>query len=283
MGGTTGSADRLLSLLREVDVGQATDPRLDRGLDFVSPVEDRSLFRFAERSEYDRLLLRRLFDDLPRDVSSTSGMLRNQAHSDYVAMARRRAFFERRDAGWQQMLPYQAGQRMLGLVRGDLHTADVLSELLHAVNRGEGLGDPERLGTGLALQVRDVEGGTIRSYRVYPRDRFTLAVDDTAARARFVEHMPSGLVLRYHGNGGNDAELVINLDVFEMLHRLNEGYRPSVEEEQGYYLSLAVFKNLLGSAPYQEVLLTTTGQDFYRIQRQQDGRLVMERAGTGAT
>ena len=40
-----------------------------------------------------------------------------------------------------------------------------------------------------------------------------------------------------------------------MLQRLNEGYRPSVEEEQGYYLSLAVFKNLLGSAPYQEVLL----------------------------
>jgi hypothetical protein len=43
-----------------------------------------------------------------------------------------------------------------------------------------------------------------------------------------------------------------------------------------------VFKNLLGSAPYQEVLLTTTGQDFFRILRQQDGRLVMERAGTGA-
>ena len=44
-----------------------------------------------------------------------------------------------------------------------------------------------------------------------------------------------------------------------MLERLNEGYRPSVEEEQGYYLSLAVFKNLLGSAPYQEVLLTYVG------------------------
>ena len=42
-----------------------------------------------------------------------------------------------------------------------------------------------------------------------------------------------------------------------MLQRLNDGYRPSVEEEQGYYLSLAVFKNVLGSAPYQEVLLST--------------------------
>jgi len=89
--------------------------------------------------------------------------------------------------------------------------------------------------------------------------------------------MPSGLALRYRADGGNDAELAIDLDVFEMLQRLNEGYRPTVEEEQGYYLSLAVFKNTLGSAPYQEVLLTTTGHDFFRIQRHDDGRLEMTR------
>ena len=60
-----------------------------------------------------------------------------------------------------------------------------------------------------------------------------------------------------------------------MLERLNEGYWPSVEEEQGYYLSLTVFKNLLGSEPYREVLLTRTGHDFYRIERHDDGRLAM--------
>jgi hypothetical protein len=60
-----------------------------------------------------------------------------------------------------------------------------------------------------------------------------------------------------------------------MLDRLNHGYRPSLEEEQCYNLSLAVFKNVLGSAPYQEVLLTTTGHDFYRIERHDDGRLEM--------
>ena len=86
--------------------------------------------------------------------------------------------------------------------------------------------------------------------------------------------MPDALVLSFD-NPGNPAELVINLDVFEMLERLNHGYRPSLEEEQGYYLSLAVFKNVLGSAPYQEVLLTTTGHDFYRVERHDDGRLEM--------
>ena len=121
----------------------------------------------------------------------------------------------------------------------------------------------------------EVERGSVKSYRLFPAERFSISVIDAASRARFVEHMPSGLVLRYRGMAGAEAELPVGLDVFEMLQRLNEGYRPSVEEEQGYYLSLAVFKNPLGSAPYQEVLLTMTGHDFYRVARHADGRLEM--------
>ena len=280
MGGTGPNADRLLSLLREVDVGLASDPKLDRALDFVSPSADHSLFRFGERGAYHREVLRRLFEDLPREFSGKLSAHRTSTHQAYVAMARRRAFFERRDANWKKMLPYQTGEDMLALVRGERTPAVVLPELLHAINRGEGLSDPERLGGSLALQVREVAGGTIRSYRLYPRQRFNLEVRGGASRARFVEHMPDSMVLRYRADSGNDAELSINLDVFEMLQRLNEGYRPSIEEEQGYYLSLAVFKNVLGSAPYQEVLLTTTGHDFFKIQKHGDGRLEMDRVST---
>ena len=276
MGGAGHNADRLLSLLREVDVGLASDPKLDRTLDFVSPSADRSLFGFAERGSYDREVLKRLFEGLPLEFSGKLSPHRTSTHQAYVAMARRRTFFERRDGAWKSMLPYQTGEAMLTLVRGERQPALVLPNLLHAINRGEGLSDPERLGGSLALQVREVAGGTIRSYRLYPKDRFSLEVRDDAVRSRFVEHMPDSLVLRYRADHGNDAELAINLDVFEMLQRLNEGYRPSIEEEQGYYLSLAVFKNVLGSAPYQEVLLTTSGHDFFRVQRHTDGRLDMD-------
>ena len=67
-----------------------------------------------------------------------------------------------------------------------------------------------------------------------------------------------------------------------MLARLNDGYRPSLEELQGYYLSLAVFKNVLASAPYQEVLLTRTGHDFYRVRREVAGTLFLEFVEGGA-
>jgi serine/threonine protein kinase len=274
MGAESGTVDRLLTLLQDVDVGAASDPSLDRGLDFVSPAQDRSGFGFADRGRYDHDVLLALYENLPRDVSGKPTLHRAETHRRYVAMARRRAFFERRDGGWKEMLPYRSADGMLKMVRRETMPDLVLPEILQAINRGEGLLDPMLLGGDLALQVRQVERGTIRSYRLYDASRFQLVVRDAANRARFVEHMPDALVLRFDDRG-SEVELVINLDIFEMLERLIHGYRPSLEEEQGYYLSLAVFKNVLGSAPYQEVLLTTTGHDFYRIERHEDGRLEM--------
>jgi serine/threonine protein kinase len=278
MGGGTRTADRLLKLLAEVDIGLAEEPRFDRGLDFLSP-DDRGLFRFEQRSGFDREVMRSLFESLPRDFSGTPSVQRNAAHRDYIAMARRRSFFERRDNGWRTMLPYRTADRLVSIVRSREAPDALRMTLLNAINRGEGLLRPERLAGSLALQVRQVEGGTVRSYRLFPLERFTLRVKDEAERARFVEHLPTGLVLRFALEAANaePAELFINLDMFEMLERLNEGYRPSVEEMQGYYLSLAVFKNALNAAPYREIMLTTSGHDFYRLERQPDGKLQMAR------
>lgn len=276
MGGGQPTSDRLLTLLSDLDVGKQEDPRFDRGLDFVQP-DDRALFRFERRGQFDFEVLKRLFGELPRGVSDSTVRQRARKHRDYVAMARRKHFFERRDASWEKMLPYRSAKRMVEIVRGDASIDSLTSEILHAINRGEGLQRPERLGASLALQLRQVEHGTVRSYRLFPVEGFGLQVQDFAAKARFVEHLPTGLLLRFQGQGVGaiSSELIINLDVFEMLVRLNEGYRPSVEEMQGFYLCLGVFKNSLNAQPYREILLTTTGHDFYRLARHEDGKVEM--------
>lgn len=93
MGGDGPNADRLLALLRDVDVADCDDPRLDRSLDFTSPDDDQNLFHFERRGSYDREVLRRLFTDLPRGVAGVAPEHRSEAHRWFLGMARRRFFF----------------------------------------------------------------------------------------------------------------------------------------------------------------------------------------------
>lgn len=281
--GGEGSADRLLSLLNEIDVGEATNPDIDRALDYLPPsAREMARFTFAQRGDRDSQLLDAMHRELPRDSAVSSAARRMADHRDYVAMLRRRQFFERRDEGWKEMLPYRKANEFWRLVTGQSEPGIYLDDLLTAVNRGEGLSDPKRLGNMLALRVRVVDRGTIRSYRLFPGDRFQFVLPATGSN-EFVEHIPQALRLVYSAPSGHEAELLVGLDIYEMLARLNDGYRLSLEDLQGYYLSLAVFKNVLASAPYQEVLLTRTGHDFYRIRRESAGTLHLEALEGGAS
>ncbi len=187
---------------------------------------------------------------------------------------RRRHFFERRYTGWKEMLPYGSIDPFLDATRQPgAKNADEVTAILRAINRGEGLSDPARLGNQLALRVRQVDKGTIRSYRLFDGDHFTLRTEQETAAHPFLECLSQALVLLYDSGDGHKASLRINLDIYEMLMRLNNGYRPSIEEQEGFYLSLAVFKNVLSAAPYQEVLLTESGFEFFQIRRDDKGIL----------
>lgn len=266
----TPQDDRLLRLLREVEVGQTSYPRLDRAFDFHPPEPAPELMDFAPRSTYDRELLGAAYHALPADIISHGNGLRFQSHREYVSMLRRRHFFEARDDSWRNLIPYGSASRMLSILSQRPDPKTEALKIIRAVNRGEGIFDERRLKGKLALQVRHVEAATVRSYRV-----FEAVPQEPEQASPYLEHSPAALLLRYSDDTDLQAELVINLDVFEMLERLNQGYRPTVDELQGYYLTLAVFKNILGSAPYQEVLLTPSGHEFYSVSRHPGGHLVM--------
>jgi serine/threonine protein kinase len=275
LGGAGGSNDRLVSLLREIDVAEVSNPALDRELGFLNPdTKVMSRFAFTGRFGYDDQLLEGLFRDLTRDYSTKNRARLIERHRNYVSHMRRRHYFERRDIGWKEMQPYASIDRFLEAIeQPGTKSSHEVTAVLRAINRGEGLSDPARLGNHLALRVRHVDRGTIRSYRLFSGEDFVLRTEQAAAAHPFLECLSQALVLIFDSGDGHKANLRINLDIYEMLMRLNNGYRPSVEEQQGFYLSLAVFKNVLSAAPYQEVLLTENGFEFFQIRRDDKGIL----------
>ncbi|CDR06538.1 methylation-associated defense system protein kinase MAD6 [Streptomyces iranensis] len=275
--GTPRERDRLLSLLREADVASGPQPQLDRRLDYAGLLDDRALVTVDGRSARDRTLLGQQFQQLGRSVAARAP--RAAAHRRYVDAARRLLYFEIHDedrAG--QMLPFPSVLRFMELLSTRTSLTKERDGILRALNRGEGLVVPERIGDALALKVRDVSGGTIRSFRRFPATGFRLEPGE-APDAAYIESGRTSLRLSYRdpvGSQGGTAELDIRLDLFELLQRFERGYRPSVADLQGQQLALAVFKNRLAAVPYQEVLLTTDGHDLRRIHRTEDSVLHME-------
>ncbi len=282
MGGSKGSRDRFITLLREIDVGEVNNANLDRQIAFLEPdAKQMGQLSFDRRYQYANDLLTKEFNDLNQDLEHKCDRQRFKQHRNYVATLRRRYYFECRGEEWQQMLPYhrETKDNFLELIKSKIkNPTEEITNLVLAINRGEGLRNPELLRGNLALRVRQVLKGTIRSYRLFDKSRLSLNLPPVDPKSdRFIEYLPQTLVLIYDAPTGYQAKLTINLDIFEMLNRLNRGYRPSVEEKQGFYRSLSVFKNMLASAPYQEVLLTETGQDFYQVKRHPDGKLAINK------
>ncbi|WP_098023495.1 protein kinase [Streptomyces sp. st115] len=275
--GGENEQDRLLAQLRELDVATVADPQLDRKLDYTGPDGGHSLISVDQRGSHDAELLAERFGALPRTPSADQAEA--VMHRSYLAAARRRFFFESLDGErWKSLLSYRAGGRFLDLLAGSEPVQAELGRIIEAVNRGEGL--PGALYDGeraLALQVRSVPGGTVRSHRLFPADRFTIEVGKPAA-SDYVETSPREIVVRYRGrtpdgSAEHRAELVVRLDLYELLDRLHAGHQPGVEDRQGQNLALAVFKNALSATSYQEVLLTAPGSAPHRITRLPDGTL----------
>lgn len=271
--GNEESADRLLHLMRELDVAAVSDPTLDRRLAALGPAVDHGMMTIDQRGGYDLRLLTAAFEQAQRAEGTSLGDAGPAVA--YLASARRRFYFECIDDDRaRSALPFRSAERFLGWLARPAELEARVPDLVAAINKGEGLSDQALADGGLALAIRDVPGGTIRSYRLFPRESLSLAVAGMPA-SRYVECEPDGLDLLAHGPGGQVAGLRIRLDLFELLEHQREGYLPSIADLQGRYLELLIFKNELSAAPYQEIVLTTGSGKAHRIHRERDGRLVM--------
>ncbi len=91
-----------------------------------------------------------------------------------------------------------------------------------------------------------------------------------------MEYIPSFTILNY--DPGENVRMEISLDLYEMLHRIRNGYTPSLNELRGSFINLLIFKRQLASTRYDEVLLTEDEQTYYRIYKSRDNKIFLREA-----
>jgi hypothetical protein len=279
--------DRLVALLRQIDVAEVANPGDDRAL-YFDGVAGCERLTFVTRTDLPKRLLTIIRADLSdgwEGVQSASGVRKRQA---YAGMLRRLAYFERRDDRWQEMLPYRHLAGFREILRDGHAEQQTRILLAQGLSTLEGAHSLELKRTHIFLRAGREQKVRVKSFRLFPIEEFsTLRPRARATSRRYLEYLPDRFQLVHtppdgnHIKGVQPAELIVTLDVWELLARVSEGYLPSFYDLGGHYLNLVIFKNALTHLHYRRALLTRDDRTFFEVRQERHGRVSLRRYESG--
>jgi serine/threonine protein kinase len=261
--------DRLVGLLRQCDVGLVNEPMLDRRLDH-DPDSAVPWMSFDRRSTYAWEVMRAYHRNVPQSQETTSLAELLEARRALIQRLRRWAYFERRDDGWQNMLPYRSWQLLSDVIYSptlaerEAASLRLRDRVIEAVSLSEGLRSTQLRKDFLALRVSRVKNPSIRSYRLFPASAFRVQLLEAKSVGEFLEFAADSVDLVADESVGH-ARLRISLDLLEMLELIRSGYRPSPADLQGLFVNLLIFRNALLNLPFDRVMVTPDDENLYEV------------------
>ena len=126
----------------------------------------------------------------------------------------------------------------------------------------------------LLLSCSRINDPLSKSYRLFDINDFELTVNHTPHLTEYLEHESDSFTFRHRDE--KHIKLTVSLDLYEMLHYIGKGFSPSLNDLQGRFIELQVFKNLLESKTYSQILVTKNNKKFYSISLAEDNTLNVE-------
>lgn len=266
-----GNNDRLVRLIRDIDVAQTPVPQEDRDL-YFDQHHSSGFIDFQEREvdliEYFNKNKLRL---PPFEQDEKMRRRIKQFHNSFT----RHQYFEGK-VEYKRRLPYHAVSKFYDLVQDpdDRKKCEhTLKNVAKAIAVNEGCEHPKLYNKYIVLSSSHVQDPYSLSFRLFPLEDFELRVNNAKALASYLEYEPDSLIL-YHKHQ-NHIQLQISLDLFEMLHFIEQGFTPSLNDLKGRFVELEIFKNLLENLHYNEVVVTRDNMEFFKIIKTNDHRLVL--------
>ena len=258
------SQDRLIVLLRKMDVALVPIPNIDRTL-HVSDLEAKFFNPFADRkqsllSEFDKRKKVLRDSDNPNDEKSLLTVHRilirhHFFEGNFEIFKSKHSFFSR--------MPYKFLRKFWELMQGDPKIeADTREALPQAFAHSAGCLDSPVIKNYLLLPASHEDDPYGKTYRRFPLDDFELLIERPEHLVTYVEYENSNAIFRHKGEKNHFIMLNITLDLFDMLFYIKEGFSPSRNDLQGHFLEMQVFKTRLENMSYHEVLITRNNKEF---------------------
>lgn len=259
------SQDRLITLMRETDVALVSIPNIDRTL-YSSHLEDKYYNPFADRKQ----CLLTNFDKRKTEAREQgSGKELRTIHKIFI----RHHFYEgnfeifKSKHTFFNRLPYKFLRKFELLMQGDLQVEKETREALpQAFTRSAGCLDSPVIKNYLLLPAAHENDPYGKTYRRFSLSDFELFIEKPEHLITYIEYENSNAVFRHKSVNGHFMTLNITLDLFDMLFYIKEGFSPSLNDLQGHFLEMQVFKTRLENMSYKELLITRNNKNFYLAQ-----------------
>lgn len=274
---TNESSDRLVQLLKETDIARVALPAYDRDLYYEEKKEENYL-SFEDRKQPLLKVFNEVGVVIPSyEMNENDKFLLNERHKTFI----RHQYFEGsadiKKFDYMKRLPYQNIKGFYDYLR--IRTPEKNEIIMHsiakAISKSEGcLSTGKMMDNFMLLSCTHVNDPLSKSYRVFNIDDFCIAEEDNQHLVEYLEYESDNFIFRHKKE--QFIQLTVSLDLYEMLQYINNGFSPSINDMQGKFIELQIFKNLLESKSYNEILVTKNNKKFFVVRLNQDQTITIE-------
>lgn len=255
-----GQQDRLLRLLRTIDVGQVLIPAQDRELYFKT-LDAKQFLPFTDR----HIELVEWLNHAKHIATTAEDQLRlHQLLKRYAYFEGKYPYMERNP--YRNVTEFRANL-IAPLDEQSEQKAErekrFMQGVAKAISLVEGCQNKKIYETYLVLAAGDRRERMAKSYRLFEIADFELVAESRPRLENYMEFHPAKIIFRHKIE--RDISLHISLDLFEMLSLISVGYLPSLNELKGQYVELDMFKHRLESLPYERLLVTKDNRQYFNI------------------
>lgn len=277
--------DRMVSILSEVDVADMPLPKLENHLYFLNPkteLTEHLITKAYSGNNPDLNYLEKYYLNKPEGTSDYDETRKENADLFLSAM-KRKLYFEGNDEYLNEQfainhysfLPYRYFKSFIEfLSTGKDPQNDLRNDLVLAISKSEKIYNDEVGRENVCISSNSLKKSTTKAFYGFTAADFEVVLPDVGNQTNYIEYFPEHIIFRHIDK---TASLEINIDIFEILMRIKEGFVPTSIEIRTFFLNLEMFKRRILAKRSTTVFLTEDDSNLYEFKKSASGKLVLSK------
>lgn len=275
--------DRMLKIISEIDVADMPLPKIENHLYFLNPKSEIVNKIFSNNTLISRIdvgYLEEYFNGKPQGTSDNDEQRKSNAEM-YLNSIKRKVFFEGNDAILKEhfdidhysFMPYKYFKRFVEFLKtGDDASCNLRNDIVLAISKSEKIYNEIVGKENVCISSNKNKKTQTKAFYSFKAADFEVVLPEVGNQTQYIEFFPDHIIFRHINK---TASLEINIDLFEILMRIKEGYVPTSTEIQTFFLNLEMFKRRILAMRSMKVFLTEDDSNLFSFEKSATGKLVL--------